>query len=144
VELNDYGKIAKNELLNIENHYNHIKIDTFIVMPNHIHLIIRIVGVPLAAPDENENDFATVNAPAENENAPAENETGRASAPPTTVGIGNVVRGYKSGVSKNIGFSIWQRNYHDHIIRNEESYQRIYRYINENPQKWENDCYYEK
>jgi REP element-mobilizing transposase RayT len=57
------------------------------------------------------------------------------------------VRGYKSAVTKQIhglGFAdnIWQRNYYEHIIRNEQSYQTIYDYIIHNPSKWEDDKFY--
>ena len=61
---------------------------------------------------------------------------------PVPATIGNIVRGFKSGVSRQIGFSLWQRSYHDHVIRNETDYQRIWQYIDENPAKWEEDCYY--
>ena len=63
--------------------------------------------------------------------------------------IGAIVRGYKSSVTKqlnllNIGCTIWQRNYHEHIIRNEKSYQTIAEYIINNPSKWNDDKFYTK
>ena len=66
--------------------------------------------------------------------------------------IGAIVRGYKSSVTKQINLlctcdapiKLWQRNYHDHIIRNEQSYQRISEYIINNPAKWEDDKFYKK
>lgn len=63
--------------------------------------------------------------------------------------IGAIVRGYKSSVTKqinllNYGGSVWQRNYHEHIIRNERSYQRIYDYIIDNPKNWIDDRFYIK
>ncbi len=66
--------------------------------------------------------------------------------------IGAIVRGYKSSVTKQINLlrafdtpiKLWQRNYHDHIIRNEQSYQRISEYIKNNPAKWDNDKFYKK
>lgn len=45
-------------------------------------------------------------------------------------------------VTKEIGKSIWQRSYHDHIIRGEKDYQKIWEYIETNPLKWELDCFY--
>ena len=44
---------------------------------------------------------------------------------------------------KQIGFSLWQKLFHDHIIRNEEEYRKIWEYIDTNPLKWEDDCYFE-
>ena len=65
--------------------------------------------------------------------------TGRASPPPT---LGNIVGGYKSGASRLCGFALWQRSYHDHIIRDEADYDRIAKYIEENPARWKEDCFY--
>ena len=61
--------------------------------------------------------------------------------------IGAIVRGYKSSVTKqfnllNIGCTVWQRNYYEHIIRNEKSYQTIAEYIVNNPSKWNDDKFY--
>ncbi|MDP5090427.1 MAG: hypothetical protein NWQ18_08750, partial [Saprospiraceae bacterium] len=63
--------------------------------------------------------------------------------------IGAIVRGYKSTVTKqlnilNIGCPVWQRNYYEHIIRDELSYQQISNYIKNNPEKWENDTFYKQ
>lgn len=48
----------------------------------------------------------------------------------------------KEVVTKSIGYSIWQKGYHDHIIRGEADYLRIWNYIDTNPAKWREDCYY--
>ncbi len=56
--------------------------------------------------------------------------------------IGAIIRGYKSAVSKQLGRSIWQRNYWEHIIRSQQSHQIITDYIINNPSKWENDRFY--
>ncbi|MCH5300636.1 MAG: hypothetical protein J1E56_04880 [Ruminococcus sp.] len=45
-------------------------------------------------------------------------------------------------MTKQIGFSIWQRSYYDHIIRGEKDYLEVWEYIENNPQKWQLDCYY--
>jgi putative transposase len=61
--------------------------------------------------------------------------------------IGSIIRGYKIGVTKwfrsntNIE-TVWQRNYYEHIIRNEQSYQTISKYILNNPAKWKGDKFY--
>jgi REP element-mobilizing transposase RayT len=64
---------------------------------------------------------------------------GRASPSPT---LGNVVGGYKSGVSRLCGFGVWQRFFYDHIIRNQDNYNRIAEYIQNNPIEWKNDFFY--
>ena len=55
-----------------------------------------------------------------------------------------VIRNIKSYITKWAGFSIWQPRFYDHIIRSEEDYQRIWRYIDENPAKWRDDRYFVK
>ena len=61
--------------------------------------------------------------------------------------ISVVLGQYKMSVTKKIrktkpGFLVWQRSYHDHVIRNQSGYEKIWTYIDSNPQKWEEDCFY--
>ena len=119
--LNRLGEIVQQELGKIESRYNNIQIDKFVVMLNHIHMIIVIVDA------EGINPFPTI-----------QND------------IPNVVGKYKAGVTRNVGNafmhsikkSIWQRSFYDHIIRSEEDYLKIWEYIDTNVLKWEQDCYY--
>ena len=89
-------------------------VDKYVIMPNHIHIIFRI-------PPQGDGPMGT-------------------SAP--TKSIPMVVRFLKRDVTMACGFSVWQRGYHDHIIRNDTDYQRIWEYIDNNPAKWREDCYY--
>ncbi len=66
-------------------------------------------------------------------------EHGRAMLAPT---ISVVVQQFKGIVTKQLGYSIWQKLFHDHIIRGEQDYQKIWQYIDGNPSKWEEDCFY--
>ena len=59
-----------------------------------------------------------------------------------TKSIPMVVRFLKRDVTMACGFSVWQRGYHDHIIRNDADYRHIWEYIDTNPAKWREDCYY--
>jgi len=56
--------------------------------------------------------------------------------------VGAIIRGYKSAVSRQLGFSVWQRNYYEHIIRDKQSYQKKSNYIIHNPLNWKNDEMY--
>ena len=58
--------------------------------------------------------------------------------------IPKIVNSFKSAITKEIGYSVWQRNYYEHIIRDEKEYWKIKRYIIENPMKWQEDIYYNK
>ena len=64
----------------------------------------------------------------------------KASSP--TKNIENIIRSFKIMVTKEIGNSIWQISYHDHIIRGEKDYQKIWEYIDTNVVRWEKDCFY--
>ncbi len=79
-------------------------------MPNHIHMILMITNAV---------------------------SCGRLLIAPT--GVSTIIQQMKRVVSKQIGLSIWQKSYHDHIIRDEQAYQEILRYIDENPAKWSED-----
>ena len=63
-----------------------------------------------------------------------------ASSPTKT--IGDIIRSFKTLVTKEAGFPIWQRFYHDHIIRGEKDYLKIWEYIDTNVIKWKKDCFY--
>ena len=113
--LTEYGKIV-DKYINSSNNINGISIDKYVIMPNHIHMIIIV-----------EN-----------------NESGTSKAPsPTNSLIAHAISTLKRFVNKDIGKNIFQRSFHDHIIRNEQDYQHIWTYIDNNPLKWELDCFYE-
>ncbi len=50
----------------------------------------------------------------------------------------------KGVVTKQIWDSIWQKRFHDHVVRNEHDYRKIWEYIDTNPAKWQEDCFYEE
>lgn len=100
-ELSNYGKTAEKYLRNIPD------IDKYVIMPDHIHLIIKI---------------------------PFANGTMKASSPTSIISAR--IRSFKILVSKEIGFSVFQRSYFDHVIRNETDYKEICQYIENNPAGW--------
>lgn len=115
MNLSQYGKIAKDQLLDLENRYKSIKIDKYAIMPNHIHVIIII------------------------------DNTAGASPCPT---ISDIICSFKSLTTRicnkidNKQQKIFQTSFHDHIIRCEKDYQKIWEYIDTNPLKWKLDCFY--
>lgn len=104
------GKIVERAILNIPKSYSSVTVDKYVIMPNHIHLLLHL-----------------------------HNENGRAMHAPT---ISTVIQQMKGYVTKQLGCNIWQKLFHDHIVRNEESYKKIWQYIKDNPAKWEEDCFY--
>ena len=109
VELNDIGIIVDTTILH--NNKNEVIIDHYVIMPNHIHLIIVI--------------------------SPETGDRGRSP-------LQTIIRNMKAYITKRIGFSPWQKSFHDHIIRNDDDYQKIAEYIKNNPDTWAEDCFYPK
>ena len=113
-DLNYLGKIAEECLKKIPDHYPQAQIDQAVVMPNHVHAII-VIGTG----------------------------TDTESLP----NLSQIVGQYKMSVTKKIheykpDLQVWQRSFHDHIIRNQKGYENIWEYIKSNPIKWEEDCFY--
>ena len=141
--LNENGTIAHNEWNKLPERFTNIELDVFQIMPNHMHGIIVL------------NDVGATLAVAPNTDVPHNTDgikrTGASPAPTNTI-IGDMVGAYKSLVAntcldiykfKNETMGkLWQRNYHEHIIRNEQSYQTISQYIRNNPAKWNEDKFY--
>ena len=57
--------------------------------------------------------------------------------------VSTVIQNFKRAVTMELGKSVWQRNFYDHVIRGERDYRKIWTYIDGNPQKWSEDCYFE-
>jgi putative transposase len=119
MHLNDYGKIADECWRAISEHFPHVEIGMYIIMPNHLHGIIVIHA--------NEMGMAT-------NSSPSVGARHASPLPPHGVkpkSIGAIVGSYKSAVTKRIGrelnaIGVWQRNYYEHIIRNDAEYNRIH------------------
>jgi REP element-mobilizing transposase RayT len=124
--LNDFGEIADTELLKTMKIRHNVLIEHYVIMPNHIHAIIQIT----------EKVGAYCDTPLQKQFRSPKNN------------LGSIVRGYKSAVTKQVNIlrnnhsHVWQRNYYEHIIRDEKSFLEIVDYIKNNPAKWEYDKYY--
>lgn len=122
IHLYKRGGIAQQFIVDLSTKYPYAKVDKYVIMPNHVHLLLSI--------DNQMNDMGNIT------------ET-----PSPTVGA--IIGWYKYQTTKQMNnpmdnetFKIWQRSFHDHIIRNDEEYQEIWDYINTNPQRWKDDCFY--
>ena len=113
IELSRYGEIVKRAIINIPKIYPAVSLDNYVIMPDHIHLLLRI--------DDNQN--------------------GRPMVAPTVSTIIQQTKGY---ITKQIGFSVWQKLFHDHIIRNKNDYMEIWEYIENNSAKWIKEKFYEE
>jgi len=143
--LNNYGNIVKDEWLKTPAIRKNIDLDYYVIMPNHIHGIIIIERRgELNSPQEKEVEDSSLQNEKEGrmQYAPTENKF---KSPAQT--LGSIIRGFKSAVTRQIRISglidfKWQRNYYEHIIRNERDLYNIRRYIELNPLKWVLDKYY--
>jgi putative transposase len=151
--LNNMGKIANDEWLKTSELRNNVVLDAFIIMPNHVHGIIVITGKDTGRGVSHTPQLTEFNS----HNQGIVNTFLR--SPSKTIGA--IIRGYKSSVTKKINElyleqgvcntpqrvfnpppQVWQRNYYEHIIRDERSYQNISNYILNNPGKWDGDKFY--
>ena len=99
------GKIAEQGILQVTTHYKNVAVDKYCIMPDHIHLILRI------EPDVD----------------------GRMISAPT---VSTVIGSMKRWVSRQVGRPIWQKSFYDHGIRNQQDYDEIWEYIENNPLKF--------
>lgn len=111
VQLSKFGRITEQAVKNIPRYYPAVRLEKYVIMPNHMHLLLRI------EPDVD----------------------GRPMVAPT---ISTVVQQMKGYITKQIGQNIWQKLFHDHIIRTDAQFQRIWNYIEANPMLWADDCFY--
>ncbi|MBQ7224874.1 MAG: transposase [Clostridia bacterium] len=127
-KLSQYGKIV-DEIINNTSNYKNAQKDKYVIMPNHIHFLISIID------EDKSNYYSQLRAIRE---SPLRNERSV---------ISKLIGYIKMNVSKSINerfneTKIWQRGFHDHIVRNEFDYEKIAKYIEENPIKWHLDCFF--
>lgn len=114
--LSEYGKLVYKSIEDISLHYSYIKVGSFAVMPNHVHLLLEFEH------DKIQEDGRIISAP--------------------TKSLSTIVGQFKRNVTKNIGKPIWQKSFYDHIIRDEDDLLTKWNYIENNPTKWDLDEYY--
>jgi len=147
--LNEFGNVVEEEWIRTKEIRKYVDLDYYVIMPNHLHGIIII--------EQSNDDVGAAHELGRGElNSPTLDNTGRMQYAPTndkfkspSHTLGAIVRGFKSSLIKrlrelsgNPELKIWQRNYYEHIIRNELDLQNIRQYITLNPLKWENDEYF--
>ncbi len=119
-KLTKSGEILQKWIEKIPEKYPTVSVERFVIMPNHFHLLLSL------------SDFC---------------ESGRGDPSPTNPSVVDVIAWLKYQITKACNKSgerkkIFQRSFHDHVIRDRHDYEEISRYIEENPLKWELDCFY--
>ena len=136
MQLNDIGRIASKCWADIPDHFENTELNEFVVMPNHVHGIIILNGPAIV---ETGQALSLRHALSLQQPHPRFRNPGKNT-------ISAMVGSFKSAVTKfsrpiNPEFG-WQNRFHDHIIRDNDAFYRIARYIRENPSNWETDRFY--
>ena len=115
-QLTDIGEIVE-KYIRSGNQMDRVRVEKYVIMPNHVHILLMV-------------EMDTSGTP-------------RASSPTMAV-VPRFVSAFKRLTNKEIGKDIFQRSYHDHVIRDKMDYLKIWEYIDNNPKQWELDCFYVK
>ena len=113
LQLNPFGQIVDKYINQLNTRFD-VKIDKYVIMPNHIHLLLHITG-----------NFE-----------PTQQHS------PTNSQISKFIGTFKRFTNRQIGRNIWQARSYDHVIRGQADYEQIWMYIETNPARWEKDCFY--
>lgn len=111
--LSDIGMIVNKEIEKLNSVYDTVAVDKYCIMPDHIHFIISI------STDEN-----------------GLNRRGELRSPVSAPTISRVIKQFKGSITKQVGRPIWQKSFYDHGIRNQQDYNEIWEYIENNPLKY--------
>lgn len=109
------GEIADKYIRQLNDFYDAIRVDAYVIMPNHIHILLMVF----------ENGASRTSPPTKQHSA-----------------VSRFVSTFKRFCNKEYGKNIWQRYYNDHVIRNQKDYDEHWRYIQENPIRWQEDELY--
>lgn len=115
--LSEIGLSVRNKILKISECYSNVYVDRFCILPNHIHMIICIYSD--SSHRETDVSGRTLFAPTDGK-----------------PGLSGVIKQFKGAVTKELGFTIWQKSFYDVIIRNKKQYEEICEYIHNNPLKY--------
>ncbi|MEW5830800.1 MAG: transposase [Chloroflexota bacterium] len=145
MRLNDFGKIVQWEWLELSRRFRYLELGAHMIMPNHLHGVLNFHQT-VGATRLGLTDASVINV-----SLPAINSDDNDGSPlqpngPKPASLGAIIGQFKSRVTKRLwkipslnGIPIWQRNYYEHIIRNADEMDRIHRYIESNPSRWDED-----
>jgi REP element-mobilizing transposase RayT len=111
-QLTHVGQVVDDEIAVLSNAYQCVTVERHVIVPNHVHMVIVVDG---------------------------DNGGGRTQFAPT---ISRIIKQWKGSLTKKLRENIWQKSFHDHVIRNEGDCRRVLEYIENNPAQWRLDCYY--
>ena len=135
ITLTEVGAMVTQAWIAIPEHFSNVELSAFIVMPNHIHGIISISSQPVS-----------MSGVAARHAVPSQTSKIEKFGKPVSCSLPTIIRSFKTATTRifhtHAGYSeknLWQRNFYEHVIRNEQDYQAIIEYILANPMNWEKD-----
>ncbi|HAJ65870.1 MAG TPA: hypothetical protein DCM61_04740 [Clostridiales bacterium] len=113
--LSEIGRIAEEQILALEERFPSVSIDRYVVMPNHIHILLLL-----------------------------REQAGGASPSPTVPQVIGTFKSITTRLNRAYGAEglVFQRSFHDHVVRGEADYREIWDYIDSNPARWQEDRFY--
>lgn len=117
IRLTAIGNIV-DKYIRSTNNISFVTVDKYVIMPNHVHLLLTIHSAN-----------GTSKAPSPTQSRP--NQV-----------LPHAIATLKRFVNRDVGYNVWQRSFHDHVVRGEQDYRDIWQYVEENPYKWQEDCFY--
>ena len=111
IEMFSYGIIAKTKIENLSTYYKNVSIESYVIMPNHLHILLRVYE---------KDGSSSMSTPTSRQHAT----------------VPKIVSAFKRACNKEYGQNIWQRSFYDHVIRNEKDYNEHLKYIQNNPKSW--------
>ncbi|HRJ55651.1 MAG TPA: transposase [Anaerolineales bacterium] len=161
MNLNRHGYIVRDAWFDLRNHYRHVELGAFVIMPNHVHGIIVLTddgrsrssasggtNSPTGRGESFTSGNTTLPDGLNSGAVPLQNKQTRPYVvkPKPRHDLPEIVRAFKSFSAKRInrlrrtdGIPVWQRNYYERIIRSEREMKNITKYIETNPSRWDND-----
>jgi len=127
--LNEAGLMVDKQWQHIFTRFKNSKTQEYIIMPNHFHAIIKIIGLPLVGTQLTAIRQLDKNTPT----------LGEIIGPFKSITTNKYIQRVKHSNWQSFDKKLWQRNYYEHVIRDEEDFNRISEYIDTNPLKWELD-----
>jgi putative transposase len=150
MHLNNLGQIVQKCWVELPDHFSDTEVNPFVVMPNHIHGIITIYENDRVDPTAFTRRGTIYRAPTTNDHPPTRDDRAQKTekfGQPVVGSIPTLIRIYKAAVSRLARkelkmVNVWQRNYYEHIIRNQSELESIANYILSNPVHWPDDPEY--
>lgn len=140
MKLNAAGLMVERWYFDLKNKFPDIQCGEFVCMPNHVHAIVTNVGAdPCVRPETGQTQTGQTH-----RSAPtgAGTSLSRVVQWFKTMSTNEYIRGVEQNGWQPFSAKLWQRNYYEHIIRDEDSYLKIAEYIQTNPQRWQEDTYH--